>query len=129
MFERGFLILMTLVWLPYGAMCFIDPGLLAESSGVVATTPTATTEIRAMYGGLQAAIGALALLAAIKSHLAKSALIALAMLSGGLLTARLIGLAMDGGYTGYTGMAIGLEVFICTVSSVLLRGSREPLVA
>ena len=60
MLEKGFLILTTVVWVPYGLMCFLDPAALAESTGVVASTPTASTEIRAMYGGLQIAIGLLA---------------------------------------------------------------------
>ena len=124
MLEKGFLILTAIVWVPYGVMCFLDPAALAESTGVVASTPTASTEIRAMYGGLQTAIGVLALLAIFKSGLARSALVCLATLSAGLLTARLLGLAIDGGYTAYTGMAIGFEIFFFSCSG-LLRGRRE----
>jgi hypothetical protein len=120
MLERGFLILTAIVWLPYGVMCFLDPARLAESTGVIASTPTGSTEIRAMYGGLQAAIGVLALLAVFRPDIVKSALVCLATLAGGLLTGRLIGLAIDGGYTGYTGMAIGFEVFFVGISSFLL---------
>lgn len=124
MLEKGFLILTAIVWVPYGVMCFLDPAALAESTGVVASTPTASTEIRAMYGGLQTAIGVLALLAIFRSGLARSALVCLATLSAGLLTARLLGLAMDGGYTAYTGMAIGFEIFFFS-SSFFLIGRRE----
>jgi len=124
MLEKGFLILATIVWVPYGVMCFLDPAALAESTGVVASTPTASTEIRAMYGGLQTAIGVLALLAIFRSGLVKSALVCLATLSAGLLTARLLGLAIDGGYTTYTGMAIGLEIFFVS-SSLFLIGRRK----
>ena len=136
MLEKGFLILTTVVWVPYGLMCFLDPAALAESTGVVASTPTvwpktllsmsgASTEIRAMYGGLQTAIGALALLAIFRSGLAKSALVCLATLSVGLLTARLLGLAMDGGYTSYTGMAIGFEIFFFSSSVFLISRRKE----
>jgi hypothetical protein len=124
MLEKSFLILTAIVWVPYGVMCFLDPAALAESTGVVASTPTASTEIRAMYGGLQTAIGALALLAIFKSGLARSALVCLATLSAGLLTARLLGLAIDGGYTAYTGMAIGFEIFFFSCSLFLI-GRRE----
>jgi len=127
MLERGFLILTTIVWIPYGLMCFLDPAGLAASTGVVASTPTASTEIRAMYGGLQTAIGALALVAIFKPGLAKSALVCLATLSVGLLTARLLGLAMDGGYTSYTGMAIGFEIFFFSTSSFLIGRRGEAI--
>jgi hypothetical protein len=125
MLEKGFLILTAIVWVPYGLMCFLDPAGLAESTGVVASTPTASTEIRAMYGGLQTAIGALALVAIFKPGLVKSALVCFATLSAGLLTARLLGLAMDGGYTSYTGMAIGFEIFFFSSSSFLISRRRK----
>ena len=71
MFERGFLIFSAIIWLPYGLYCFFQPGSLAEAAGVVATIPTATTELRAMYGGLQMAIGALALVSLARPRLAR----------------------------------------------------------
>ena len=110
MFERGILILSAIIWLPYGAYCFIQPASLAEAAGVVATTPTGTTVLRAMYGGLQMAIGALALAALAKSRLTSGVLLALVFLTGGLASTRLLGLWMDGGFTGYTGGALGFEI-------------------
>ena len=56
-----FLGLSTLVWLGYGLYCLLDPGYLAQAAGVAAASATGTTEIRAMYGGLQAGIGVIAL--------------------------------------------------------------------
>jgi hypothetical protein len=63
MAARIFLAFSALLWLPYGVYCFFDPGFLAGAAGVVSQSPTASTELRAMYGGLQTAIGALALAA------------------------------------------------------------------
>jgi len=112
MLERAFLVLCAIVWLPYGAMCFFDPSLLADSAGVMANSPTGTTEIRAMYGGVQASVGTLAAIALFRETLVQSFLVALLTLSAGLLSARVAGSFWDGGYTGYTGMALGFEAVL-----------------
>ena len=59
MAERIFLGLSALLWLLFGAGYFFAPETLGRQdyAGVVATTPTGSAEIRAMYGGLEAAIG------------------------------------------------------------------------
>lgn len=94
---------------------------LAEAAGVAATTPTGTTELRAMYGGLQAGIGVLALLATFRRDLIRTALIALGFLAGGLFTARVCGALLDGGLSWYTAGALVLEITLAVVSTGLLR--------
>ena len=69
-----------------------------------------------MYGGLQGAIGILAIVAAFHPPLVDPFLVTLTTVTAGLLCARTAGLVMDRGYTGYTGMALGFE-------SVLLAGA------
>jgi hypothetical protein len=117
---RIFLGICTLAWLPYGIFCFFRPELLAESAGVSATTATGSTEIRAMYGGLQAALGALALAGAMRPMLARPALIALLAVASGLLLTRLAGVALDGGFSGYTGGALAFEALMAGVAAWLL---------
>jgi hypothetical protein len=106
---RIFLGLSALLWLPYGFYCFAAPGSLAGSAGVAFQSPTGSTELRAMYGGLQAAIGALAGLGALRAAWRQHALVALAFLAAGLGAARLAGLALDGGFSSYTGMGLAFE--------------------
>ena len=64
--------------------CFFDPGSLEEIAGVGARSTTGTIELRAMYGGLQAALGALAGAALLRPALERPALVALAFVCGGL---------------------------------------------
>ena len=109
------------LWLPYGVTCIFFPGYLGEVAGVVGSTATGTTEIRAMYGGLQAAIGVICLTALLRPELALPTLCVLALLTGGLALARGIGLAIDGGATGYTLGAIGFEIANTAVATTLLR--------
>lgn len=122
---RAFLGLMVLLWLPYGLYCFVQPGFLAEAAGVAATNPTGSTELRAMYGGLQIGIGALALAALLRADLVRPALLALAFLAGGLGGSRLLGAALDDGWSFYTGMGLGIEFVMLAASLTLLR--REPV--
>jgi len=118
---RVFLGLMALLWLPYGLYCFFEPGSLAEGAGVASTDATGSTELRAMYGGLQAGVGALAAAAWLRRDLVRPALVALAFLSGGLFLARLSGSALDSGWSPYTGTALALELTMLGVSVTLLR--------
>lgn len=118
---RVFLGLMVLLWLPYGLYCFAQPGFLVGAAGVASTTPTGSTELRAMYGGLQAAIGGLALAALLRVAFVRTALLALGFLCGGLGLSRLAGAILDGGWSLYTGMGLGLELVILVVAATLLR--------
>jgi hypothetical protein len=110
MAARVFLALSGLVWLPYGLWCFLDPAFLAGAAGVAAQSATGSTELRAMYGGLQAGLGALALAAALRPGLARTALTTLAFLCSGLALARLSGLAIDGGPSAYTVSGLAFEL-------------------
>lgn len=118
---RIFLAAMTIVWLPYGLYCFLDPNALRAMAGVTATTPTAMTELRAMYGGLQAAIGALTLAATVRPRLERPALIMLAALLPGLASARLLGLVLDGSWSSYTAMGLAFEIGGSLATIALLR--------
>ena len=126
MATRIFLALSALIWLPYGLLCFFQPSGLAESAGVTFTTATGATELRAMYGGLEIAIGALALAGVLRAALAHQALVLLLVACAGLGGARLIGVAIDGGLSSYTGMALALELGTVALTAWLLR-RRAPL--
>lgn len=118
-----FLGLSVLLWFPYGVYCVIDPGYLAEVAGVAATTPTGSTEIRAMYGGLQAALGVLAAFAFLRPTYAHTAATALCFATGGLFLARFIGFMLDGSGSGYTYGALIFELTYAVISGVMARST------
>jgi len=118
---RIFLGLCALLWLPYGLYCFFAPASLAEAAGVVGSTPTGATELRAMYGGLQSALGLLLGCAVLRASWVRPALLAVAFLTGGLGIARLSGLILDGGFSSYTGMGLAFEFTSALVAIALLR--------
>jgi hypothetical protein len=121
MAARIFLALSVLVWLPYGVYCWLDPGSLASAAGVGSTSPTGSTELRAMYGGLQIAIGLLAGLGVVRPPFVRPALLTLAFLTAGLATARLTGAFVDAGFSSYTWTALAFEVPSAVLAIALLR--------
>ena len=121
---RIFLGVSALVWLPYGVFCFIQPSFLNEAAGIAAASTTASTELRAMYGGLQTAIGCFALLALLRPALARSALLMLAFLCSGLALGRLGGVLLDGGVSEYTVFGLVFEIVSSLVA--LFFVSRVP---
>lgn len=120
MATRVFLTLSVLIWLPYGLFCFYQPGYLAGAAGVAASTPTGTVELRAMYGGLQAAIGALALAGVLRPALRQPALVALVFLTAGLGVSRLAGAVGAAELSAYTGLALVFELTSASVGAWLL---------
>jgi uncharacterized protein DUF4345 len=121
---RIFFALTALIWLPYGIFCFFRPGFLSEVAGVAAATTTGTIELRAMYGGLQAGIGAFALAVALQPARIRSALFASCFLFAGLAVARLLAALSVGEFSPYTMQGLGLEWGSTAIALWLLR--RQP---
>ena len=118
---RLFLLFSAVVWLPYGLYCLAHPGFLREAAGIVSESPTGSTELRAMYGGLQAAVGALSLAGFLRRDLQRPALVMLGALAAGLFSARVCGTVLDGGLSSYTVSALVLESSLTVLSFALLR--------
>jgi hypothetical protein len=95
--------------------------IVAEAAGVAFTSPTGATDLRATYGGLTAALGALALLGALAPGWARQALVTLGTACAGLGIARLAGAALDGGVGAYTVQALVLELATLSLALWLLR--------
>lgn len=116
-----YLVACAFVFVPYGLMCFLNPALLIDSAGIQAISPTGTTELRAMYGGLQTAVGILAISALLRPSLTNAFLVTLLTVMSGLLLARVTGTTFDGGFTGYTGMALAFETILLSSSLYFLK--------
>jgi hypothetical protein len=126
---RVFLAASALIWLPYGLVCFFAPTLLVEVAGVASTSTTGTIEIRAMYGGLQAALGVLAGAALFQESLQRPALLTLSFVCGGLFMARLLGAVFDTEFSPYTAAGLMFELLSSTFATRLLHRLPEGDVA
>lgn len=121
MAARIFLGLSALVWIGFGLYGFFQPGFFADAAGVTFTTPTGATDMRATYGGLATAIGALALAGLLRPAFTRQALVVLAAVGAGLGGARLIGVGLDGDLTAWTVQALVFELGTVAVGAWLLR--------
>lgn len=123
MIARIFLALSGLIWLPYGLYCFVAPGYLADAAGIASTTATGNIELRAMYGGLQAGIGALALAGALRPAWRRSVLFAGCFLFGGLAVTRSLAAIGTGEVSPYTAFGLVFEWTSTLLAFWLLRAN------
>lgn len=126
MTARIFLGISAFIWLPYGVLCLLRPSMLESAAGVAAITPTGTAELRAMYGGLQIAIGTLCALGCFSATWRRHALVALMFLAAGLGLARLAGTVAGGELSSYTTMALLLEFASAGLALAFVRRSAAP---
>jgi hypothetical protein len=130
MAARVFLGFTGLLFTGYGLACLASPGIVADATGMQLATGTATVEVRAMYGGLQTALGLLALLAVVREPLRAPALLFLGVLFFGLVSGRLIGIAVDPEPGSYNFIAAGYEAASAAIAFALLpRSARDSLPA
>jgi hypothetical protein len=118
---RIFLVLEALVWLPYGLFCFVRPDFLHDGAGIGILTPTGGIELRAMYGGLQAAIGVLCLRGLATVERGRMAVTVVGTLTAGLASARTIGALLAGDFSSYTRFALVFEWGSCLGAFLVLR--------
>jgi len=121
MFPRIFLLVMAAGWTPFGVYCLLFPEALAGISGVQASGTMAITELRAMYGGVQTAIGLSALLGGLRVIRMDQALLVQVVALGGLGIARLGAAVASGDWSAYTLGALGFEWVTLLLSLAALR--------
>ena len=92
----------------YGLACIFSPGIVGEYSGMVLPNPGSLAEVVAMYGGLQAGVGALFLLSAFRPARTVDGLRLMVVLLGCLALGRTIGL-LSYGYSAYNVGALVYE--------------------
>jgi len=104
-----FLVANSLFWLPWGLVNLIWPrswsGEIIPGLNVyVLSSAVARTEVRAMYGGLQMAVGIFALIGAFRPKHRDSVLLFFVLALTGLATCRLAGLIAEhsGSYLTYS---------------------------
>ena len=123
---RLFLIATGVLWLAYGIYLVIAPQDLAGIAGVTATSATGVVELRAMYGGLQAAVGLLALWAGVAASWHVRGLTALLFIYAGLAVTRLVSAALAHEFSSYVIGALAFEVPSALIAWALLRRASKP---
>jgi hypothetical protein len=119
-FARIVLGLTGLMFAGYGLACLFVPSLPAGYAGMLLPDATAVTEVVAMYGGLQAAMGGLFLYCTAKTEYLRVGLTAMVILIGGLALSRTFGLLVHGA-TAYNLGAVAYELTTTMLGVVALR--------
>ena len=115
---KSYLIFNLLVWLPWGLSCIFNLTSIEEIIGVTSINASGSTDIRAMYGGFQTAVGLMAALALYNRAYFPKFVFALAFLGSCLALSRSFGLIVDGSASVYTFGVLAFEVF-AGVSGIL----------
>ncbi len=126
MFARIYLFVQGATFALYGAACLFSPEMLGGFSGLGMDSASALTETRAMYGGLQIAIGLIFLRGAAQAEAERETLIVSLIMFGCLAGGRSIGLALDGLSGGYNNGAVGYEITSTLLSAYLVSRSASP---
>jgi hypothetical protein len=124
-FARIWLGLNGLLFLVYGLVCLLDPAVPAGYAGMTLPGASARTEVAAMYGGLQAGLGAWLVWSALRPDRVPTALPVLAVLTGSLATGRAFGLAAHGA-TAYNVSAVLYEATVAVLAVFAWRLVSAP---
>ena len=120
MATKIFLGLNALLFIGYGLACLVSPSLVADQTGMVLASGVASAEVRAMYGGLQTAIGLLALLGILRPGMQGACLLALGFLYFGLASGRAIGIMVETDTGAYNTGALIFEAVFGALAVMLL---------
>ncbi len=109
-----------LVWMVIGLWALADPRGLADLVDLRIESPLGRLEIRAMYGGFSVALGLLHGVAASRRAWLAQGLVVTGFLTVGLLSGRLLTVALEGVSSPTALMLIGAESAGLTVMAVAL---------
>lgn len=93
---RVILALIGLTFAGFGFAFIFNPDEMAALADLTLTVPSARTDLRAMYGGLEFGIGIFLLMCALRQRFVRVGLFAAACALVSMATARTVGLMMDG---------------------------------
>ena len=117
-YMKPYLIFTVLVWLPWGLLCVFDTTVIEDVIGVASVTASGNSDLRAMYGGVQTAVGLMAVLALYDRWFFPNLLFTLAIVGACLASSRTYGLWVDDSSTAYTWGVLAYEYF-AAISSVI----------
>ena len=111
-------------FLGFGIAFLVDPLGLFALTGIELEGSVAAVELRAFYGGLEVGLGLFLLAADLAGAHRPGLLLALASY-GGIALARVLGLAIAGGGSGFLWAALAVEATLALLALVALLGQRR----
>jgi len=123
-FSRIILAFTGCIFALYGLVCLANPATPAGYAGMEIAQASASTEVIAMYGGLQTALGVLLVAWAWRPHLVVPALVLVLVTVGGLALGRGSGLLRNGS-DAYNLGAVGYEATTAILAAIALYLERR----
>ena len=108
-------------FLAFGLAFLIAPLRTFAAAGIPLQGDLAATELRAFYGGLELALGALLIAADLRPGARRHGLILSLASFGGIGAARLLGIVLAGSATGFLWAALATELTLAALSFIALR--------
>jgi hypothetical protein len=111
----------------FGAACLVRPKTMLKHVDVKPTSAVGTTELRAMYGGMELGLGAFFAVALAKPDLTRPALLAQALALGTLAGARLAGILHDRSRGPLMKTLVIAESVTAAIGAVALVNDYRPI--
>lgn len=118
--SRPLLWIAGLGFLGFGLAFLIAPLETLGATGIALSGDLAATELRAFYGGLEVALGALLVAAARSPRFEQAGLWLCAAAYGGIGLARLLGIALAGSGTPFLWFALAVELALGGLAALAL---------
>jgi hypothetical protein len=99
---------------PQEALYFLVQSKMDSSSGII--------DLRATYGGMSMSIGLVLYILAKQDNTLYIGLLAVLLLMSGMALGRLVGMTVDGNPNYVMYIYLVLELFVCVISGLLLKG-------
>ncbi len=124
--DRVVLALSSAFVLLAGVACIVAPASFAQQAGL-STAPSALTEIRAFYGGLQVGIGCFLIWCIRQRTLTFAGLLLVAFAVGGAGIARVLGMLIDQAPTLFHLTNLAVEVATVALVAAAVSRNRRPV--
>jgi hypothetical protein len=118
---RTYLRILGAMTLFFGLIYLLSPRSMTDPTGFGPLGPSATTDVRATYGGLQIGLGLFLLWAAAQEARVRVALVLQVLTIGAVAASRAFGILLDGEASGLLVAALLFEILLTLVSVALLR--------
>ena len=124
-FPRNYLRFLGAMSVVFGLLYLFVPESMTGPTGFGALPPSAMTDVRATYGGLQLGFGAFVLWAAADASRVRFALVLVALSIGAVAASRLTGILLDGSANGFHLLALPTEVALTLLAVLALSRARS----
>ncbi len=118
------LVLAALGFAVFGVQWLIGPSAMAGPLGIVLTNGDATSDARAVYGGMELGLGLFLGISALSPARRNQGLLAATLVMGGLGSARLFGILVAHGVSGATMQLLTTDLFgtaLCAAAFFVTR--------